>query len=309
MSSNPAAPTTLKWYEIFVPENDPDTPQNESDNRKVIRACTWAAPAGGGETPEYTIDPTKRSDGDGNYYMAFPPRLGGYNYGNSYYYSWLDPQEKITNGLTIQKANIGTSDNPQNGYQTSFWLSLSGVTKAKYTFSWLGQGITVILTGIYDSEGNWTERKLHNGEILTEEELANTSFSFYLRVDPSLMTTAFAEVKVAATDGAGTSLGEDTIKAKFLPELMVDANRDGQMSFDDQAIRNADWTGQWWPYRFWVNDDDDSGDKEHPGSTLKDSYFDITSKRDLEDYTRLWINVTGLQKGLADGTLKLGLRW
>ena len=40
--------------------------------------------------------------------------------------------------------------------------------------------------------------------------------------------------------------------------LAVDGNRDGQMSFDDPFVRDADKTTSDKPYRFWLNDDDDT---------------------------------------------------
>src|SRR5437764_5985973 len=38
----------------------------------------------------------------------------------------------------------------------------------------------------------------------------------------------------------------------------IDGNRDGQMSFDDPFVRDADKTTGDKPYRFWLNDDDDT---------------------------------------------------
>ncbi len=61
---------------------------------------------------------------------------------------------------------------------------------------------------------------------------------------------------------------------------------------------------------FWVNGDNDSADKENLNSASSDNLTPfIRSKRDLEDYTRLWVNVVGLQNGLKSGTFNLGFRW
>ena len=38
---------------------------------------------------------------------------------------------------------------------------------------------------------------------------------------------------------------------------MVDANRDGQMSFEEAAIHDKDGTSEQKPYLFWVNNDHD----------------------------------------------------
>jgi hypothetical protein len=40
-------------------------------------------------------------------------------------------------------------------------------------------------------------------------------------------------------------------------ELMVDGNRDGEMSFDDAAVHDRDATTEVKPYRFWLNNDHD----------------------------------------------------
>jgi hypothetical protein len=96
-------------------------------------------------------------------------------------------------------------------------------------------------------------------------------------------------------------------------ELMVDGNRDGEMSFDDPAVHDLDTTTEETPYRFWVNDDDDGapGDPgEHVPPTAPD-YADgvIRSARDLEDFARLHVNLHGLEKGLESGSLKAAFEW
>jgi hypothetical protein len=96
-------------------------------------------------------------------------------------------------------------------------------------------------------------------------------------------------------------------------ELLVDANRDGEMSFDDPAVHDADRTSEEKSYRFWVNDDDDgaAGDPgEHIPPTAPD-YADgiIGSKRDLEDFTRLHVNLAGLEEAIESGSIKAAFEW
>jgi len=107
-------------------------------------------------------------------------------------------------------------------------------------------------------------------------------------------------------------------------ELMVDANRDGQMSFTDAMIHDADQTEEARPYRFWLNDDDDTelnfngeggastgpaeGDKV-PVPRPDHSLHQIVSKRNLEDFSRLWIYLGGLQESIKSGDIQIGLRW
>jgi len=99
-------------------------------------------------------------------------------------------------------------------------------------------------------------------------------------------------------------------------DIAVDANRDGVIKFagnyGDSAVagKPADVTTQDKPFRFWINDDNDSGEQDHPGSNAKDSDSNtIVSLRDLEDFTRLHLNIGGLQDGIADGTITVGLEW
>lgn len=96
-------------------------------------------------------------------------------------------------------------------------------------------------------------------------------------------------------------------------ELMVDGNRDGQMSFDDDFVRSNDETNEDKPYRFWLNDDDDGGagdPNDHVLSSIRD-YGDgvIRSTRDLEDFSRLHANVNGLAEALEAGTVRAAFEW
>ncbi len=106
-------------------------------------------------------------------------------------------------------------------------------------------------------------------------------------------------------------------------ELGVDANRDGTivLASEARAPQNqglpVDATSQAKPFRFWVNDDydTDSGDDNpasHTGSgdtgvDYKHTY--IHCKRDLEDWTRLWIYTKGLMDAIKNDQIKVGLKW
>jgi hypothetical protein len=102
-------------------------------------------------------------------------------------------------------------------------------------------------------------------------------------------------------------------------ELMVDANRDGEMSFDDQAVQDADQTSQEKPYQFWVNDDQDNVaigtiptsyvDGETISATNPDSgQPNILTPRDLEDWTRLWISFQDVREIVKDPLNQVELR-
>jgi hypothetical protein len=114
-----------------------------------------------------------------------------------------------------------------------------------------------------------------------------------------------------------------TVSVLSAPELALDANRDGEIklpSADDSDATSADK-----PFRFWLNDDDD---RQHTVDGSDSEEDDLgggeqiglkadcledrpQSKRDLEDYARLWISTQGLNSAFKDETnpLYLGLQW
>jgi hypothetical protein len=107
-----------------------------------------------------------------------------------------------------------------------------------------------------------------------------------------------------------------------MQDLAVDGNRDGEMGFDDPALRDADKTTSDKPYRFWLNDDDDTeindgtdGKPIAPAETEQipplhadNSLHEIVSKRNLEDFARLWMDIGGAQDALSWG-IQIGLKW
>jgi len=92
------------------------------------------------------------------------------------------------------------------------------------------------------------------------------------------------------------SYQDETTPAPFTTvrlKIGVDANRDHQITFDeaDRATRLS-------PYRFWVNDNHDAIHTDNPGGYSEEDTIPgapdgagtiITCRRDLEDYTRLWV--------------------
>lgn len=93
-------------------------------------------------------------------------------------------------------------------------------------------------------------------------------------------------------------------------ELLVDANNDGKMSFTNAAVHNKDKTKRHAPYQFWVNDDRDEGETDVPVDGLPDWTKDvIDQKRDLEDFTRLWISFKGLTELVKSPGVQLQLEW
>ena len=117
---------------------------------------------------------------------------------------------------------------------------------------------------------------------------------------------------------AQNAAGENHAVLLATPQLAVDANRDGTITFDD-----ADQTSAAKPYRFWLNDDQD---ESQPSDTFTEDdpeiyeyqpkHHDsddriINSPRDCEDLTRLWLDTGNLANYLTNGAtdLYLGLKW
>jgi hypothetical protein len=103
--------------------------------------------------------------------------------------------------------------------------------------------------------------------------------------------------------------------------IQVDANRDGIIDDKDLAANSASK-----PFRFWVNDDVDrrgvtSGEEtvQDDDDPTKSTYSNdkdwqrniVPCERDLEDFSRLWINLSGLQSMLAatNSSIAVGLKW
>ena len=99
----------------------------------------------------------------------------------------------------------------------------------------------------------------------------------------------------------------ETAEETLLPvEMMVDANRDGEMSFDNSS---ADQTTAQKSYKFWLNNDHDIGDSDQSSGSPDWQKDTIDQKRDLEDFTRLWISFKGITEMVKTGGVTLQLEW
>ncbi len=93
-------------------------------------------------------------------------------------------------------------------------------------------------------------------------------------------------------------------------QLLVDANRDGEIKADGSDATSAER-----PFRFWVNDDDDgdpTDENEVYPVTAKDcDDFAIHGRRDLEDMARLHVLIGGLSDAIAadNPSIYVGLKW
>ncbi|MBN9693980.1 MAG: hypothetical protein J0M24_27370 [Verrucomicrobia bacterium] len=107
------------------------------------------------------------------------------------------------------------------------------------------------------------------------------------------------------TKGDRTFTDTATLRVLARPRLGVDANRDGFIRFDA-----SDATTPERPYRFWVNNDSDIGDLESiPPTTLDNANGKIVGARDVEDLSRLWITLDGMDDFWATPGFRLALEW
>ncbi len=77
--ASPSASHTLKWYEIFIPDDDPATTEvDESLQIEIVRKRTWALSGSENESPEYEIDPLAEQPQRNGYYSIIiqPAHIG-----------------------------------------------------------------------------------------------------------------------------------------------------------------------------------------------------------------------------------------
>lgn len=96
----------------------------------------------------------------------------------------------------------------------------------------------------------------------------------------------------------------------LIPQVGVDNNRDGEITFDGK-----DLTTEANPYVFWINNDSDKGhtvdfndweedDLENGNDATEPG---LHSRRDLEDLSRIWIDLSPLQKVYGKDLIGVGL--
>ena len=97
-----------------------------------------------------------------------------------------------------------------------------------------------------------------------------------------------------------------TASLHLLPvEVAVDADRDGEITFDGKDKTTAEK-----PFRFWINNDQDDVEADEPILVENPDSFDneiIQTKRDLEDFCRLKLQVGLSNQTLRDGDFQIGL--
>jgi hypothetical protein len=93
-------------------------------------------------------------------------------------------------------------------------------------------------------------------------------------------------------------------------DLAVDGDRNEQISFGAEDKTTEDN-----PYVFWVNNDRDSGNDDEAEDELPDTLnfnaktANIDNIRDLEDFTRLWLDVETFKDPLINEKMRIGFKW
>ncbi len=142
---------------------------------------------------------------------------------------------------------------------------------------------------------------------------------------PALKTKTPA-AEIAHSDVTGSAVNRMRYIERLPVTLLVDANRDG-------TIDESDVTSKERPYRFWLNNDHDKGqsvdldDTDHSSNEDRWEEDDILSsnkrqvedfdrlddvilwRRDLEDFTRLWITFKGITDMIKNGGVTVKLEW
>lgn len=146
--------------------------------------------------------------------------------------------------------------------------------------------------------------------ILSRNKLLRNGRAMPLQNLLSSNATIGTPININSSGAMLTSDGEMLVRV----DLAVDANRDGVIkfagNFQSTQGKPTDKTTEAKPFRFWCNDDFDSGDADSPDAASSNTGdLKVNCKRDLEDYARLHINIGGLQDAIVNGDIQVGLEW
>jgi hypothetical protein len=143
-------------------------------------------------------------------------------------------------------------------------------------------------------------------------------------LNPQMLMTTIGDITTVNSSGIATT-GTQRALLLLPVELAVDGNRDGTITLSGSG--GSDQTTEDKPYRFWVNDNQDSSSENNiaavGGVTVTEGevvpvatpdYTDpnIQCKRDLEDWARLWISLKGdatLIKAMVQNGDSVGLQF
>ncbi|MBI3881531.1 MAG: alpha/beta hydrolase, partial [Verrucomicrobia bacterium] len=162
-------------------------------------------------------------------------------------------------------------------------LLIAGVGRPFQVAGWAKQSIANGYSSKFAYLGQYFDKAFKadtNGYATTNQTGVLSEYGEFLPTEPGrvILTT-----KPDLDTGAQAQCGVYCIK------LELDVNHDGVM---DHSLNGPDNTSQSRPFVFWLNDDRDGigeGEEKYSGDP---DYLDghIKSRRDLEDFARLWIS-------------------
>ena len=249
----------------------------------------------------------------------------------------LSPMEAVCS-MNDNNQVVGVTDS--NGY---LWTSPSTSSTCQLVQSGKVQLISQLIPQQYQGEvskispidisgtdANGRVRILFNAQYQADANSDWASGTFILALE-SGTTTVLQHVALPSTVSAtlntpnlnaqaiiaetGTTAATGTSQHALLlvpAELAVDANRDGTISLTGTG--GNDQTSQSQPYTFWLNDDQDDPNQGDVVPVQSPDYnlTYIESKRDLEDWTRLWVSLKGsasIIKGIINNGGSVGLQF
>jgi hypothetical protein len=307
-TDNPG-PVRFRWLEVFHPwHSEPDGPVDDGPPQSVLREETVAGGADGAHTADYSLPPPSSRGGiditvlSADMVIQTPsmtPTVGA-------------PRLFQKNAIFVGEVAQITAQNVNWWNTATAGLALAGDMSCI--------SLVVVDPQVVASQGMVAalaqgHQVASGANLLTDSIWMNDGILAAVGLTPGTVDIAIT----LSIDGNSFPLHK-TLSVYPKIELAVDANRDGQIKLSSED--DSDKTSADKPYRFWLNDDDDHGTsttaslgEEHVPIVRPDYTANvISSQRDLEDFSRLWLEIRAISTALqpkADGTadLYIGLQW
>lgn len=227
--------------------------------------------------------------------------------GGYFYPETTQPGFQTVNYLFAPVRDYGLSDVPLPGNEgflntNTTPLLITSVGDGFFQLAGYAKlAITNGYAGVYGYLGQYFDKayKTTNGVVTTNETGILSPYGEFFPTEPGL--TALVTMPDLDTGERGTA-------TVHVVKLQLDVNHDGVM---DLRFAGPDNTSPSRPFHFWINDDWDRNEKDSdPGNSDRKHdyvYPVISSKRDLEDFARLW--VTGQPPLLASNGYVVTLSW
>ena len=230
-----------------------------------------------------------------------------------YYDYWLPPQSYAThNPLPSDWPGASSISFMPSAHGTIGDTSWSGAVDAKTVLKTGGTAVmgqtNLYLVKVQVQDGSGTSvppSQVQLSDWMLTPDATDTNWGDYLVTAPSGATVPMTPTAPPSYYAWGFQVAQVNLQPA------VDANRDGDITFDIPNQTNPDKTSSTNYYRFWVNDDqDDLNSSESVPVTAPDyANNQIKTIRDLEDFARLNILVQGITNEIADGTFRVGVKW